>query len=157
MIGPDRDIPGPDLGTDEQVMAWIMDTYSQQKGHTVPGVVTGKPIEIGGSLGRKRGDRARRRDVHARGVPASRASPSRARASRCRATARSARRRRASPRELGARVVAVSDVKGGIYDPNGLDLAAVDAWVREHRFLEGFPGADARHATPSCSSCPATC
>ena len=50
VIGPDRDIPAPDLGTDEQVMAWIMDTYSQQKGHTVPGVVTGKPIEIGGSL-----------------------------------------------------------------------------------------------------------
>src|SRR5262249_47835156 len=49
MIGPDRDIPGPDLGTDEQVMAWMMDTYSQQKGHAVPGVVTGKPIEIGGS------------------------------------------------------------------------------------------------------------
>ena len=53
MIGPDTDIPAPDLGTDEQVMAWIMDTYSQQKGHTVPGVVTGKPIEIGGSHGRR--------------------------------------------------------------------------------------------------------
>jgi glutamate dehydrogenase (NAD(P)+) len=53
VIGPDRDIPAPDLGTDEQVMAWIMDTYSQQKGHTVPGVVTGKPVEIGGSPGRR--------------------------------------------------------------------------------------------------------
>ena len=53
VIGPDRDIPAPDLGTDEQVMAWIMDTYSQQKGHAVPGVVTGKPIEIGGSQGRR--------------------------------------------------------------------------------------------------------
>ncbi len=53
MIGPDRDIPAPDLGTNEQTMAWIMDTYSQQKGHAVPGVVTGKPIEIGGSLGRR--------------------------------------------------------------------------------------------------------
>ena len=53
MIGPDTDIPAPDLGTDEQVMAWIMDTYSQQKGHAVPGVVTGKPIEIGGSHGRR--------------------------------------------------------------------------------------------------------
>ncbi|MGE4608535.1 MAG: Glu/Leu/Phe/Val dehydrogenase, partial [Myxococcota bacterium] len=52
-IGPDRDIPAPDLGTDEQVMSWIMDTYSQQKGHAVPGVVTGKPIEIGGSHGRR--------------------------------------------------------------------------------------------------------
>src|SRR4030095_11357574 len=53
VIGPDRDIPAPDLGTNELVMAWIMDTYSQQKGHGVPGVVTGKPIEIGGSYGRK--------------------------------------------------------------------------------------------------------
>ena len=52
VIGPDRDIPAPDLGTDQQVMAWIMDTYSQQKGHTVPGVVTGKPISLGGSEGR---------------------------------------------------------------------------------------------------------
>jgi glutamate dehydrogenase (NAD(P)+) len=53
VIGPDRDIPAPDLGTDEQVMAWVMDTYSQHKGHTVPGVVTGKPIELGGSYGRR--------------------------------------------------------------------------------------------------------
>ena len=52
VIGPDRDIPAPDLGTDGQVMSWIMDTYSQQKGYAVPGVVTGKPIEIGGSEGR---------------------------------------------------------------------------------------------------------
>ena len=53
MIGPDRDIPAPDLGTNELVMAWMMDTYSQQKGHAVPGMVTGKPVEIGGSLGRR--------------------------------------------------------------------------------------------------------
>ena len=69
VIGPDRDIPAPDLGTDEQVMAWIMDTYSQQKGYAVPGVVTGKPIEIGGSLRPQRGDRPRRRHVRGRGVP----------------------------------------------------------------------------------------
>jgi glutamate dehydrogenase (NAD(P)+) len=53
VIGPDRDIPAPDLGTNEQVMAWMMDTYSQQVGHSVPGVVTGKPIELGGSFGRR--------------------------------------------------------------------------------------------------------
>ncbi len=53
VIGPDRDIPAPDLGTNALTMAWIMDTYSQQKGHSVPGVVTGKPIEIGGSHGRR--------------------------------------------------------------------------------------------------------
>lgn len=141
MIGPDRDIPAPDLGTDEQIMAWMMDTYSAQKGFSVPGVVTGKPIEIGGSLGR--------REATGRGVVACAAEA-------CRHlnlalegarvviqgfgnvganAARSAVRR-------GARVVAVSDLKGGIYDPRGLDLAKLEAWVKEHRFLAGFPGAD---------------
>src|SRR5215510_767503 len=60
VIGPERDIPAPDLGTDEQTMAWIMDTYSQHRGYAVPAVVTGKPIEIGGSAGR--------RDATGRGV-----------------------------------------------------------------------------------------
>jgi glutamate dehydrogenase (NAD(P)+) len=54
MIGPDKDIPAPDMGTDEQVMAWLMDTYSQQVGYSVPTVVTGKPVVLGGSLGRRR-------------------------------------------------------------------------------------------------------
>jgi len=142
MIGPDRDIPAPDLGTDEQTMAWIMDTYSAQKGFAVPGVVTGKPVEIGGSLGR--------REATGRGVMSCVTEA-------CRhlglalvgarvvvqgygnVGSNAARIARAA----GARVVAVSDVKGGIHDSSGLDLAKVDAWIREHRFLEGFPGADA--------------
>src|SRR6185312_3116620 len=53
LIGPERDIPAPDLGTNEQVMAWIMDTFSQHKGHAVPEIVTGKPVDIGGTLGRR--------------------------------------------------------------------------------------------------------
>src|SRR2546422_11461645 len=55
MIGPDLDIPAPDLGTDEQVMAWMMDTYSMTQGKSVPGVVTGKPLIVGGSVGRRWG------------------------------------------------------------------------------------------------------
>jgi glutamate dehydrogenase (NAD(P)+) len=141
VIGPERDIPAPDLGTNEQVMAWIMDTYSQQKGYTVPGVVTGKPIELGGSLGR--------REATGRGVITCVAEA-------CRhlelplegarvviqgyGQVGSAAARVAAA--MDARVVAVSDVKGGIYRPAGLDIAAVDRWVAEHRFLEGFPGAD---------------
>jgi len=142
MIGPDRDIPGPDLGTDEQVMAWMMDTYSQQKGHAVPGVVTGKPIEIGGSLGR--------RESTGRGVVTCAVEA-------CRHLGMSFEGARVVVQgygqvggtaarlaaTLGAKVVAVSDVKGGIHDPNGLDLHRVDAWVKEHKLLEGFPGADA--------------
>jgi len=141
VIGPDRDIPAPDLGTNEQVMAWIMDTYSQQKGFSVPGVVTGKPIEIGGSLGR--------REATGRGVVSCMVES-------CRHlgvavedarvvvqgygnvganTARIAR-------HLGARIVAVSDVRSGIHDPRGLDIAEVDRWIAEHRFLEGFPNAE---------------
>jgi glutamate dehydrogenase (NAD(P)+) len=141
VIGPERDIPAPDLGTDEQVMAWIMDTYSQQKGYAVPGVVTGKPVELGGSLGR--------RDATGRGVVTCAAEACRqlgmaldgarvvvqgygqvgATAARVAA-------------EMGARVVAVSDAKGGIHRPRGLDLGAVDRWVAAHRFLEGFPDAE---------------
>jgi glutamate dehydrogenase (NAD(P)+) len=142
VIGPDRDIPAPDLGTDEQVMSWIMDTYSQQKGHTVPGVVTGKPIELGGSLGRLE---ATGRGVLACVVEACRHLSLPLEHARVvvqgygnvgSAAARIAR-------TLGARVIAVSDAKGGVVDTNGLDLGKIDAWVREHRFLAGFPGADA--------------
>jgi glutamate dehydrogenase (NAD(P)+) len=140
VIGPERDIPAPDLGTDEQVMAWIMDTYSQQKGYTVPGVVTGKPIELGGSLGR--------RDATGRGVITCVAEA-------CRELALPLAGARVVVQGYGqvgraaahcavdamARVVAVSDVTGGIYAERGLDLAAVDRWVDEHRLLEGFPDA----------------
>ena len=141
VIGPDRDIPAPDLGTDEQVMAWIMDTYSQQKGYSVPGVVTGKPIEIGGSLGRKE---ATGRGVVSCIVDACRHLGIGFEGARIAvqgfgqvggATARIAA-------WLGARIVAVSDIKNGIYDPRGLDLARVTAHAAENRGLEGFPGAD---------------
>ncbi len=141
MIGPDRDIPAPDMGTDEHVMAWMMDTYSAQKGYAVPGVVTGKPVEIGGSLGRRE---ATGRGViccaleacRHLGVPFKDARV----AVQGYGNVGSIAARHA--RTHGAHVIAVSDVKGGIHDPRGLDLAAVDAWVKEHRFLEGFPGAD---------------
>ena len=142
VIGPDRDIPAPDLGTNEQVMAWIMDTYSQQKGHTVPGVVTGKPVEIGGSLGRA--------EATGRGVMTCVVEA-------CRDLNLAVDEVRVAVQgygqvggtvariavQMGARVVAVSDVRGGIYREQGLDLAAVDRWVSEHRFLEGYPDAAA--------------
>src|SRR5215468_9402143 len=134
VIGPDADIPAPDLGTDEQVMAWIMDTYSQQKGHSVPGVVTGKPIEIGGSYGRSE---ATGRGVICCAVEACRQigmpfEGARVVVQGYGEVGGSAAR---IARTLGARVIAVSDAKGAVHDPKGLDLAAVDAWVRAHRFL----------------------
>jgi glutamate dehydrogenase (NAD(P)+) len=142
VIGPDRDIPAPDLGTDEQVMSWIMDTYSQQMGHSVPGVVTGKPIEIGGSYGRKeatgRGvvtccaEACRRLEIPLEGARVAVQGYGNVGATAARLA-----------RDLGARVVAVSDAKGGLLDAKGLDPDRLDAWVRENRFLEGFPDADA--------------
>ncbi len=141
MIGPDRDIPGPDLGTDEQTMAWMMDTYSQQVGHPVPGVVTGKPIEIGGSLGRRE---STGRGVVTCMVEAARhlglaLDGARVVVQGYGQVGGTAARLAAN---LGTKVVAISDVAGGIHDARGLDLAKVDAWLREHRTLADFPGVD---------------
>ena len=141
MIGPDTDIPAPDLGTDEQVMSWIMDTYSQQKGHTVPGVVTGKPIEIGGSHGR--------REATGRGVVTCLLEA-------CRETGLALQGARvvvqgfgqvgsAAARiaaQHGARLVGLSDVSGGVHAPGGLDLAEVDRFIAENGQLKGLPGAE---------------
>jgi glutamate dehydrogenase (NAD(P)+) len=142
MIGPDTDIPAPDLGTDEQVMAWIMDTYSQQKGHTVPGVVTGKPIEIGGSHGR--------REATGRGVVTCMLEA-------CREIGLALQGARvvvqgfgqvgsAAARiavQHGAKLVGLSDVSGGLFATGGLELGELDRYVAENGQLKGFPGADA--------------
>ena len=141
IIGPDKDIPAPDMGTDEQVMAWMMDTYSQQVGYTVPGVVTGKPIVLGGSLGRK--------EATGRGlVYLIEAAASQTGLSLNGATAvvqgfgnvgsNTAR----FLDEDGVKVVAVSDVTTGIYNPNGLRVQTLLDYVAEHRFLEGYPEGD---------------
>jgi glutamate dehydrogenase (NAD(P)+) len=142
MIGPDRDILAPDLGTDQQVMAWILDTYSQQKGYAVPGVVTGKPIEVGGSQGRSE---ATGRGVVTCVIEACRElsldlSGARVVIQGFGQVGATAARIAA---QLGARVIAVSDVKGGILNEAGLDIDAVERWLPEHQFLEGFPGSDA--------------
>lgn len=142
LIGPDKDIPAPDVGTDAQTMAWVMDTYSAQLGYAVPGVVTGKPIEIGGSLGRV--------DATGRGVVYT--------------IIEAAKRLNMDLGEnttvavqgfgnvgyysakiinsLGCKVVAVSDVSGGIYNSKGLDINAARNWLNEHKTFDGFPGGD---------------
>lgn len=121
VIGPDKDVPAPDVGTNSQVMAWIMDTYSQQVGYSVPGVVTGKPLSIGGSLGRE--------EATGRGVVCVTMEALRHLKLDIRNTTvaiqgfgnvgtHTAR----IMQECGARVIAVSDVSGGIYNSNGLDI-----------------------------------
>ncbi|HEX5465054.1 MAG TPA: Glu/Leu/Phe/Val dehydrogenase [Candidatus Limnocylindrales bacterium] len=140
LIGPERDIPAPDVNTNAQTMAWIMDTYSMHVGYTVPGVVTGKPISLGGSEGRneatargtlfcieRAADRLgldlRRTRVAIQGFGNAGSIAARLMAG------------------VGATVVAVSDSGGGIHAPDGLDLEAVLAWKGRTGALAGFEGA----------------
>ena len=141
VIGPDTDIPAPDLGTNEQVMAWLMDTYSQHVGHAVPAVVTGKPPALGGSVARREGtgrglmfllpQAARYADINPQG--ASVAIHGFGNVGRYAAVAAD---------EMGAKIVSVSDVSGAVCNPEGLDIEAVGKWVDQNRFLEGYPDAD---------------
>jgi len=135
MVGPTIDIPAPDIGTDGQTMAWFLDTYSQLKGYTVPGVVTGKPISVGGSLGRAEStgkgvafcvkfaadylnykiNETTKVAVHGFGkvgVPAAK-----------------------DLMDQGAKIVAISDVSGGVYDPNGINLKEAAEWTKSGKLL----------------------
>ena len=140
IIGPERDIPAPDVNTNSQTMAWIMDTYSMHVGYTVPGVVTGKPIALGGSEGRN--------EATARGTVFCIVEAAR-HLNLDLTTARVAVQGFGNAGSIAARligeegstVVAVSDSTGGIHDPSGLDIAKVVAWKSEHGTVQGFPGA----------------
>lgn len=121
LIGPDKDVPAPDVGTDAQIMAWIMDTYSQQVGYAVPGVVTGKPLSLGGSLGRE--EATGRGVVYVtlealRHLKLSLENATVAIQGFGNVGSHTAR----IMQEHGARVIAVSDVHGGIYNEKGLDI-----------------------------------
>jgi len=141
-IGPEKDIPAPDVGTDASVMAWIFDTYSMNKGHSVLGVVTGKPLALGGSLGREeataRGalyviaDALKEDDKTLAGLRVAVQGFGNVGGSLARMLA-----------EEGALVVAVSDSHGGLAAATGLDIPSVLAHKAEHGTLEGFTGADA--------------
>ena len=140
-IGPDKDVPAPDVNTNDQIMAWVMDTYSMHVGHTATAVVTGKPVEMGGSLGR--------REATGRGVMI--------------VTREAAKHLGLDIKnatvavqgfgnvgsvsadllsKLGARVVAVTDWKGGVYNRDGLDIAKMIDFARQHKTIEGFPGGE---------------
>lgn len=142
VLGPESDIPAPDVNTNERVMAWIMDTYAMHKQSASQGVVTGKPIEIGGSLGR--------REATGRG---------------CMIVTKEALRHLGLPvrgsrvavqgfgnvgsvaakllGQEGLTVVAVSDASTGVYNENGIYIDEALQWTRENRYLDGYPGGDA--------------
>src|SRR5690349_15755196 len=140
-IGPDKDVPAPDMNTNEQTMAWIMDTYSMHARHTETAVVTGKPVALGGSLGR--------REATGRGVRV--------------CVNEAIKRYDLTPdkttvvvqgsgnvggigaelmHERGYKVVAISDVGGGIHNKDGLNIPDVLAFLKKNRTLENYPGAE---------------
>jgi glutamate dehydrogenase (NAD(P)+) len=139
LIGPTVDIPAPDVGTSPRVMAWVMDTFSMKKGYVEPGVVTGKPIALGGSGGRLeatgRGLLFITRETLKR-IGRDLADSTIAIQGFGNVGSNAAKLLHAA----GARVVAVSDVSGAIYDPRGLDMPRVLAYYRETGQLRGFPG-----------------
>ncbi|HTR20644.1 MAG TPA: Glu/Leu/Phe/Val dehydrogenase [Gemmatimonadales bacterium] len=140
-LGPDSDVPAPDVNTNERVMAWIMDTYSMHHRHTVTAVVTGKPVEMGGSLGRReatgRGCMFMIREALARqGTSFGKA----------RVAVQGFGNVGSIAAELvaqaGATIVAVSDKTGGLYNPKGLDVPDLIAWAKKNRQLAGYPKAE---------------
>ena len=141
IIGPESDIPAPDMYTDEQTMAWMMDTYSMIRGYSVPGVVTGKPIALGGSLGRKRAtsegvvitllEALKKLDMKTEGLKVSIIGIGKV-GSACAEMLN----------ELGAKIVGVADSKAAVYNPKGLDIKALLAHKKETRSVMGFKGAE---------------
>ncbi|MGH2547219.1 MAG: Glu/Leu/Phe/Val family dehydrogenase, partial [Actinomycetota bacterium] len=141
LIGPERDIPAPDVGTDEQIMAWIMDTYSMNSGYSVPGVVTGKPLSVGGSAGR--------RTATARGVMYATVATLKQRAmpvDEARVVVQGYGKVGAPAVQLlseqGCVVVGVSDVGGGVYNPRGLSPVGLAAHHAETKTVAGYEGGE---------------
>lgn len=139
LIGPEKDIPAPDVGTDEQTMAWIMDTYSVNTGYSVPGVVTGKPMTLGGSLGRAG---STSRGVQIAALAALGRSPEGVSVA-VQGFGKVGALAAQYLADAGCRVVAVSDISGAIYSASGLDVSDVRAWVAESGGVYGYRHADA--------------
>jgi glutamate dehydrogenase (NAD(P)+) len=138
IIGADKDIPAPDMGTSEREMSWFYDTYSQSVGHAVPEIVTGKPPVLGGTPARRPATGLGVVYV-AEAVAERLGRPLREQRVVVQGFGNVGATAALELHAIGARVVAVSDHTGGITDDRGLDVPAVEAWVREHRFLDGCP------------------
>ncbi|MER7364089.1 Glu/Leu/Phe/Val dehydrogenase [Nonomuraea wenchangensis] len=138
LIGPEKDIPAPDVGTDEQTMAWIMDTYSVSAGYSVPGVVTGKPMTLGGSLGRAG---ATSRGVQIAALAALGRSPEGVSVA-VQGFGKVGALAAQYLADAGCKVVAISDVGGAVYASGGLDVSRLRAHAAEHGSVRGYPHAD---------------
>ena len=140
-IGPEKDVPAPDVNTNEQIMAWVMDTYSMHVGHTTTSVVTGKPLEMGGSLGRH--------EATGRGVTiVARESAKHVGFSIAGATVAIQGFGNVGSvsatllAQAGAKVVAITDWKGGVHNGKGLDVEKLLDYVRQHKTVDGFAGGE---------------
>lgn len=141
MIGPERDIMAPDIGTDERTMAWVMDTYSVNRGYTIPAVTTGKPLAVGGSLGRATA--TSRGVVHAARAALAEAGVGMEEVSvAVQGFGKVGSHATRFFAEGGARVVAVSDEYGGVHDPSGLDVPALLTHVAATGSVTGFEDAE---------------
>lgn len=141
LIGPSVDIPAPDMGTDAQTMAWMMDTYSQEVGYSQPGVVTGKPVEIGGSLGRNGATGLgvvfiAEKALEKLGMKMSDITMV------IQGFGNVGSHAALYAHQRGAKILAVSDVSGGLHNAKGLDIPALMKWVSENKVIKGFPGAE---------------
>jgi len=140
-LGPEKDVPAPDINTNEQIMAWVMDTYSMHARQTVTGVITGKPLELGGSAGRKEATGRGLMIVAVEACKKFNLAPQDTRvviqgfSNVGSVTAQLLY-------EQGFKVVAVSDIRCGIYNPEGLDIPRVTEYQRRNRILDGYPEAD---------------
>ena len=140
-LGPEKDVPAPDINTNEQIMAWVMDTYSMHARQTVTGVITGKPLELGGSAGRKEATGRGLMIVAVEACKKFNLAPQDTRVviqgfgNVGSVTAQLLY-------EQGFKVVAVSDIRCGIYNPEGLDIPRVTEYQRRNRILDGYPEAD---------------
>lgn len=139
-IGPDKDIPAPDVGTDSQTMAWMLDTYSTDVGFSQTGVVTGKPIEIGGSLGREAATGlgviyTTQKALEAQGKKLSECKIA------IQGFGKVGMHAAIEGYALGAKVVGVSDVSGALYHDRGINIADLVRYVKENKVIKGFPDA----------------
>lgn len=149
LIGPDKDIPAPDVGTDSQHMAWMMDTFSQERGFSIPGVVTGKPIEIGGSLGRAESTgrgvvytiQHAAKHLAELGKPGPKMDGTTTVA--VQGFGKVGLVAALEIHHLGTKVQAVSDISAGIYNKNGLNIPDVIKYFEKNRTLVGYKEAEA--------------
>src|ERR671914_952964 len=136
-LGPDSDVPAPDVNTNERVMAWVIDTYSMHVRHTVTAVVTGKPVEMGGSLGRREATGrgcmiVTKEALQHLGMPVKGATVAVQGFGNVGSVAAQLLARE------GCRIIAISDRSGAFYNRKGVDIGAAAAYIRQHRTLEGF-------------------